>query len=161
MDFSKTIPHGFFQGVNPRGISCSKGFTLHRIPPRNLLLFSTDLQVPAKIQLQDELPSWTRHGILGISTPAPRNHLQSRFFAKFPLWNSICASIGFFQLNSYSRGVAAVPDGIGRTGEKLLEASCGIQPRSLTEFWPCKANPDGKTPGWAGKIMKWGGKTPG
>lgn len=68
---------------------------------------------------QDPAPGWAshriHHGISGISTPAPWNNLQSRSFPRFPLRNSSCATIWFFQFHSNSRGVATVPDGIGRT----------------------------------------------
>lgn len=124
-----------FQGVNPLGTSHSKVFFLcgHGILPGICSLFHGSAG-----PCEDPAPGWASHwmhqGILGISTPVPWNNLQSRSFPLFPLQNSICAMICFFQLNSNSRGVITVPDGISRTWEKLPAASHRIQPRSLPKF---------------------------
>lgn len=92
MDFSKTIPHGFFQGVNPWGISCSKGFILHGIPPRNLLLFSP--------RICRSLPR--SNSRMSFPSDAPRN------FWEFPLQHHGIISRVVSLQNSRSR-IPSVP----------------------------------------------------
>lgn len=165
MDFSKTAPHGFFQGLNPWGISCSKGFN----PPWDSsqesapFFFSTDPQIPAKIQLQDELPVGHASEFLGISTPAPWNRLQESFPCKIPALETNQSVPGLVSSNLILTPKASSPFPMGSAGHRRSFRKRPVEssPGASRNFGRAKPILMEKHRDWAGKNNEMRGKNTG